>query len=573
MLGDKWITDRTPTERFPHYTRANAGEVLADPVTPLGWTFGWESGIVLGCRDGFVSYGVFDADEYGDPPETFGLFGGYFYNCLTSARMMGVRMPGVTPEAIDDAYFDAHPDVPPYVAEDWHESPRHSEILTETGAYLLTAESHPPTEEHKRISQEIRASRPDLSGMSNAELLERARSLQPHLITMFEQHVWVSLGASNGPGILGALLGEVGRSDDVVKLLSGIGDVDSADIGRELWKLSRMIKNDSAITAAFDTGVDVDLISRCPENFVEAFNTFLYNHGSRGPNEWDIGADTYETKPELGLSMLNSMRQQADSADPEIAIQRNAKIREDLRVEFTEMFSGSEEAAGMFAAGMQSGEVWLAARERQKSAIVKPIQEIRLCFNEIGSRLAEDGSIADPRLVFMLLEDELDAFIDDPASFSELLLERKSDFDLLFDLVPPFIVNTECAPLSEWERKSEREIESVNEGDELTGVACSPGVVTGVARVVLDPNDSASLEPGDILVTQNTDPAWTPLFLVAGAVVVNVGAIASHASIVSRELGIPCVASVPDASLRIPDGATITVDGSNGTVSIDQLPN
>ena len=573
MLGDKWITDRTPTERFPHYTRANAGEVLADPVTPLGWTFGWESGIVLGCRDGFVSYGVFDADEYGDPPETFGLFGGYFYNCLTSARMMGVRMPGVTPEAIDDAYFDAHPDVPPYVAEDWHESPRHSEILTETGAYLLTAESHPPTEEHKRISQEIRASRPDLSGMSNAELLERARSLQPHLITMFEQHVWVSLGASNGPGILGALLGEVGRSDDVVKLLSGIGDVDSADIGRELWKLSRMIKNDSAITAAFDIGVDVDLISRCPENFVEAFNTFLYNHGSRGPNEWDIGADTYETKPELGLSMLNSMRQQADSADPEIAIQRNAKIREDLRVEFTEMFSGSEEAAGMFAAGMQSGEVWLAARERQKSAIVKPIQEIRLCFNEIGSRLAEDGSIADPRLVFMLLEDELDAFLDDPASFSELLLERKTDFDLLFDLVPPFIVNTECAPLSEWERKSEREIESVSEGDELTGVACSPGVVTGVARVVLDPNDSASLEPGDILVTQNTDPAWTPLFLVAGAVVVNVGAIASHASIVSRELGIPCIASVPDASLRIPDGATITVDGSNGTVSIDQLPN
>ena len=573
MLEDKWITDRTPTKRFPHYTRANAGEVLADPVTPLGWTFGWESGIVLGCRDGFVSYGVFDADEYGDPPETFGLFGGYFYNCLTSARMMGVRMPGVTPEAIDDAYFDAHPDVPPYVAEDWHESPRHSEILADTGAYLLAAESHPPTEEHKKISQEIRAARPDLSTMSNSELLERARSLQPHLISMFEQHVWVSLGASNGPGILGALLAEVNRSDDVVKLLSGIGDVDSADIGRELWKLSRMIKNDPAITTAFDEGVDANLLNRSPEQFVEAFNTFLYNHGSRGPNEWDIGADTYETKPELALSMLNSMRAQADSADPEIAIQRNAKVRADLRHEFTAMFADSEEATGMFAAGMQSGEVWLAARERQKSAIVKPIQEIRLCFKEIGSRLAENGTIADPWLVFMLLEEELDAFIEDPASFSDILLERKADFDLLFDLVPPFIVNTQCAPLSEWERKSERKIDSVNEGDELTGVACSPGVVTGIARVILDPNESANLEPGDILVTQNTDPAWTPLFLVAGAVVVNVGAIASHASIVSRELGIPCVASVSDASLRIPDGSTITVDGSNGTVSIDQLPN
>ena len=572
MLGDRWITDRVPTERFPHYTRANAGEVLADPVTPLGWTFGWESGIVLGCRDGFVSYGVFDADEYGDPPETFGLFGGYFYNCLTSARMMGVRMPGVTPEAIDDAYFDAHPDVPPYVAEDWHESERHSEILAETGAYLLSASAHPPIEEHKSLGNEIRASRPDLSELSNQELIARARSLQPHLISMFEQHVWASLGASNGPGILAALLGEIDRSDDVVKLLSGIGDVDSADIGRELWKLSRMIRSSSELSKLFDQGVSENLLEQCSNDFSEAFAAFLYNHGSRGPNEWDIGAHTYETNPELALSMLNAMRQQADSADPELAIHRNSEIRENLRTEFTEIFSGNEEASAMFAAGMQAGEVSLAARERQKSTIVKPIQEIRLCFRELGSRLVADGTLEDTDLIFMLLEDELDDFISNPASFSEQLTERRRDFTELFDLIPPFIVNTECAPLSAWPKRSTQEIAKVNVGDELTGVACSPGVIEGIARVILDPNDSLSLQPGDILVTQNTDPAWTPLFLVAGAVVVNVGAIASHASIVSRELGIPCVASVSDASLRIPDGSKITVDGSAGTIVINELP-
>ncbi len=275
MLGDKWITDRIPTKKFPHYTRANAGEVLADPVTPLGWTFGWESGMVLGCRDGFVSYGVFDADEYGDPPETFGLFGGYFYNCLTQARMMGVRMPGVTPEAIDDAYFDSHPDVPPYIAEDWHESLRHSEILSETGAYLLSASSHPPIEEHKQLGIEIRKSRPDLDQLSNEELLSRARSLQPYLISMFEEHVWASLGSSNGPGILSALLAEIDRSDDVVKLLSGIGDVDSADIGRELWKLSRMIRSSLEISSAFDLGVSDNLLDRCPSEFTEAFQTLF----------------------------------------------------------------------------------------------------------------------------------------------------------------------------------------------------------------------------------------------------------------------------------------------------------
>ncbi len=573
MLDEKWITDRTPTERFPHYTRANAGEVLADPVTPLGWTFGWESGIVLGCRDGFVSYGVFDADEYGDPPETFGLFGGYFYNCLTSARMMGVRMPGVTPEAIDDAYFDAHPDVPPYVAEDWHESLRHSEKLAETGAYLLSAESHPPVEEHKKIAREIRATRPNLSELSNEELVARARSLQPHLISMFEQHVWASLGASNGPGILSALLGEIGRLDDVVKLLSGIGDVDSADIGRELWKLSRMVRSSDQISKAFDQGVTEDLLERCPTEFKDAFEGFLYNHGSRGPNEWDIGAHTYETKPELALSMLNSMRHQDDEADPEAAIKRSSEVRESLRDEFMDLFAGNDEAAGMFAAGMQAGEVWLAARERQKSSIVKPIQEIRLCFRELGSRFTADGSIPNPDLIFMLLENELDDFITDPVSFKETLIERNSDYQELFDLIPPFIVNTTCAPLSEWDRRSKQQIPEVNAGDVLSGVACSPGTIEGAARIILDPNDSSTLEPGDILVTQNTDPAWTPLFLVAGAVVVNVGAIASHASIVSRELGIPCVASVADASLRIPDGSRITVDGSAGTVTINELPN
>src|SRR5215212_3042461 len=73
MLGDRWIYDRVPTERFPDYTRGNAGEVLADPVSPLAWTFCWEPGPVQGCVDGFEQMGVFDRLEYGDPPATFGL--------------------------------------------------------------------------------------------------------------------------------------------------------------------------------------------------------------------------------------------------------------------------------------------------------------------------------------------------------------------------------------------------------------------------------------------------------------------------------------------------------------------
>ena len=92
------------------------------------------------------------------------------------------------------------------------------------------------------------------------------------------------------------------------------------------------------------------------------------------------------------------------------------------------------------------------------------------------------------------------------------------------------------------------------------------------ARIIMDPADPFALEPGEVLIAPFTDPAWTPLFVPAGAVVVNVGAVVSHAIIVSRELGMPCVVSVTDATDRIPDGAVVTVDGATGTVTVVSLP-
>jgi pyruvate,water dikinase len=109
-------------------------------------------------------------------------------------------------------------------------------------------------------------------------------------------------------------------------------------------------------------------------------------------------------------------------------------------------------------------------------------------------------------------------------------------------------------------------------GDELTGISGSPGVVRGTARIVLDPADPTALDPGDVLVAPFTDPSWTPLFMTAGGVVVDVGGQISHAVIVSRELGLPCVVSATEATGRIPDGATIEVNGDAGTVTVVDVP-
>ena len=99
----------------------------------------------------------------------------------------------------------------------------------------------------------------------------------------------------------------------------------------------------------------------------------------------------------------------------------------------------------------------------------------------------------------------------------------------------------------------------------LSGTPASAGTVTARARVILDPL-GAHLEPGEILVAPSTDPGWTPLFLTAGGLVMEMGGPNSHGAVVAREYGIPAVVGVPDATARIATGHSITVDGAAGTV-------
>ena len=102
----------------------------------------------------------------------------------------------------------------------------------------------------------------------------------------------------------------------------------------------------------------------------------------------------------------------------------------------------------------------------------------------------------------------------------------------------------------------------------LAGTPASAGRVTGVARVILDPA-GARIEPGEILVAPSTDPGWTPLFLTASGLVMEMGGAMSHGSVVAREYGIPAVVGVPQATTRISTGQRITVDGAAGTITIE----
>jgi pyruvate,water dikinase len=579
---ETWITDTEISTRFPYYTRANADEVGPEPFSPLGWSLAWMKGCIPGVAEGFVRFGVVRRDEFAvDPPEVFGNWGGYFYNQLSLPRIMGVRMPGASPEAIDLAYFGDHPGVPKYIPNPDDEDEVQSAKLAETMGWAMSTTSFPGQEEVSARAMEYVATRPDLSSLSNEALVARARELAgPALEDAWTEYCQSALGASLGPGAVQAICAAIGRSGDAVKLLTAVGSIESADAPVVMWEMSRTVRNSPALTEAFDAGVD-GLLERIAEiddpaarTFEAQWNDLIARHGHRGPNEWDLRAHSWTTRPSMPLGMLERMRFQDDGKSPVEAQARGAAEREALTAELLGMLEGDAETQGTLAAGITSAAFFSSMREMGKNACIRLIHEAKLALMELGRRMVAEAVIDDPQQIFMLLDDELDGFLDDPASMSATIRDRDVAFRYLQTVEPPYIVKLEdgVPPISSWPVRGGHGAAVATAGDVLQGAMGSPGVATGIARVVLDPSDPGAIGPGDIMVAPTTDPSWVPLFLSAEGVVVNVGAVASHAAIMCRELGLPCAVSVIAATERIPDGAVIEIDGSTGTVTIISVP-
>ena len=575
---DRWITDDTPSVRFPYYTRANADEVGPDPFSPLGWSLGWQQGCIPGVADGFIKFGAIRRAELRDGvPEVFGNWGGYFYNQLSIPRIMGVRMPGASPAAIDQAYFGDHPGVPPYVADPGDEDEELSVVLGETMSWVMAGDGHPGIEPANVMSREVKQARPDLHSLSDAELVARGREMAAKILEAWVPYCEVCLGSSLGPGAVQAICAAIGRPEAAVSLLSAVGDVESAGASFQMWDIGRIVAGSPALMAAFDAGIEnlLDTLRRSAApsvvSFLGAFDALIAEFGHRGPNEWDMMPHSWETRPEIALGMIERLRHQDDSRSPHLAARRGATERERLTAELTELTMGDDVAQGTLLAGLRSGGIWMAARERGKNAVIRLVHEGKVAFFELGRRGTASGVLRHPQQIFMLLESELDGYLADAASFSTVLAEREQTFEQLADLEPPYIVKGQdgVPPISQWQRRgaNANRTQAVV-GEVLQGAPAAPGEVTGRARIVFDPSDAGDLQPDDILVVHTTDPSWTPLFLSVGGVVCNVGAVASHAAIVSRELGVPCAVSVHDATYRIPPGALISVNGSTGAVTV-----
>lgn len=567
-----WVVDNDPSPKYPIYTRGNVGEVFPDTVAPLSWTAFGVPGAEPGWRDAFVRFGVFDSSEFdSDNLEILGVFGGYCYLNVSISRIFGVRVPGLTPEIVDRSIWGEMPGVPPYRPLPTDESPEHTARVQKTLEWIFTTPDLPELREDQKRVQAIRDARPDLAAMSDQEVVARMRSFFDIFKELFSQHLFISYCSLT---VLGTIVGiceqALGDPSLAMRLVAGVGDVDSAAPSFAMWDLGRLVSRTPALNSEFEGGVDglLDRL-RSPESeeFLKQFERFIYEFGSRGPNEWEMRCPTWETDPELALLAIDRMRVVEASGDPSESQKRLAGEREAVAADVLERLAVAPEAQGQMTAALGAAKLFMPGRERTKTTIIRLAQEVRLASREIGRRMCDVGAFDRPENISMMRDEELDELIADPKKWRDVVLDREALFARLQGLEPPFIIDGAVPPLEAWQAR-DRSPQHVSTGTMLAGLAGCPGSARGRARVILSPFDARGLEPGDVLVAPITDPSWTPLFVPAAAVVVDVGAPLSHAVIVSRELGIPCVVSVIDATRKIPDGALVEVDGTVGTVTV-----
>ena len=210
-----------------------------------------------------------------------------------------------------------------------------------------------------------------------------------------------------------------------------------------------------------------------------------------------------------------------------------------------------------------SGDLmWCNPRLAGQSEAVRHLAFARQIVLQLAQRLARRGILNERDDIFFLKRQELPGALAGRPDVKRVVAARRAEYAHNCTLTPPPVV------IGQFDPQQTPELAAVLAGNILQGLAVSPGRARGKARVILHTDDDQILHAGEILVAPFTDPGWTPYFLPAAAIVMDMGGLLSHGSIVAREYGIPCVVNVGAATKIVRTGQTIRVDADRGEVTI-----
>ena len=362
------------------------------------------------------------------------------------------------------------------------------------------------------------------------------------------------------------LLRGIAEPRELEAVLRGLPNNVTTEMDLELWQLAVTIRAHDASREVFLAHGPGELAAMYAAGALPAvaqtgLHGFLDRYGHRAVAEIDLGMPRWSEKPDHILGMISNY---LHVEDPEQAPDRqfaraeeHAEARIRSLVERTRVRSRIRARAVEFC--LRRTRELSGLRELPKFYIILTLAEMRRQLKVVGAELARSGAIAAVDDVFFLEFDEVRVGLRG-ADLRGVVADRRRlyDVELRRRRIPRVLLSDGTDVEAAVMAKSPA-------SDALTGTPASAGSATGTVRVILDPV-GAHLEPGEILVAPSTDPGWTPLFMTAGALVMEMGGVISHGAVVAREYGIPAVVGVSDATTRLRTGETVTVDGSAGTV-------
>jgi pyruvate,water dikinase len=411
----------------------------------------------------------------------------------------------------------------------------------------------------------------DLPSYSSKELYDTFRDMERHYLKHYRLIRYGMVTHSIGTNLmvkrwlvdwLGDKSGEL-----YSKLISGLADNKTIRTNIAIGHVAEAFKNDEELCALLSRGDDgavmAALASPDHERAGTEFFSLMDSYGHRSHTR-EIFYPRWRDDPSLVLDVLRALVT-SPSIDYEAMEARTRRERletEQLIFKRIAALPGGFLKKPLFKVVLSFAQTYLIFRENQRFYLDHILARWRRLFSEYGRRFAENGIIDSREDIFFLSKEEIFDLAKSPRSMRHTVSLRRAEFDAYKSVLPPKFLKGKV----EFDDTVIRQDHVLK----ITGTSASPGIASGTVRVIDSIKHLSEVQEHEILVTSNTDPGWTPVFVKLAGLITETGGILSHGAVVSREYGIPAVTAVKGARELFRTGQHVTIDGNEGIIYITE---
>jgi pyruvate,water dikinase len=539
------------------WSNVNLRETIPDPITPMGWSIFSDFVFYTIVRDVFAI--PVTEEEYRKYPMVERLLGRLYWNlnnCMAYGKSVGriismFKLSSLDPQLGDAAKAVDIKNLPQPIPT--------SKLIFwgPLALFRLTRYMLRGFISHRSINRRVRSHYEE-----SARWLSRLEIADDPEKGLTNIHAWLRVWFGRyGQEYFGSIFiglfqmiilmklmkwrmgnkGEVLTRNAIVGILDKTGEMAMAIQGLGAHARSRILRS----TVRRD---DLKSLLKSDSEFQKLYRAFLVEFGHRGPGEFDMGQPNWRDEPDMTLDVIRTATQArpyaVDRAAEMSKIERGLKP---LALFFFRLFKPRLESL-------------TPLREDGKHHFFKFGGRVKDQFYALENALIKRGYLEGKYDIFNLTLSDLQRIIDrgfSPSGCRQVVEQRKKECQENAAAQPPDIIY----------ESGERIIAPLKPADTHLGEPLTFGRIRARARIIADFSQAPALQKGEILVTHHSDPGWTPLFMVAGGVIVEVGGLICHAAMVARELGVPAVV-LKNATRLIPDGALIDLDADLGRVTL-----